>query len=370
MRKGLNPLSVHIGMAAAEMARQGGGNSADYQDSFAKMLQGIQKYQTYEGTIAVPPLTPVWQAGQARLLRLVEQPDHQHKIPVILIPSLVNRAGVLNLTHDRSMMRYFAQQGLTPLLLDWGESCADEGQATCEGLITQRLLAAAQATQDLYGTKPHALGYCMGGTLLAAALALAPDRFASATFLAAPWDFHAGARALQKRVEFWGAAAMQSLKEKGYLDQTWLQTLFASLDPLLTRNKFMKFAAMEEGSAEAQLFVAIEDWLNDGADLPQDIASLCIQGWFFDNQPAQKKWQLGGQIIDPSNIETPCLVVASQQDRLVEYDCAMALAQQLPNVQHISPSCGHIGMIAGRKAVQDVWQPIAAFIAYCNNAQP
>lgn len=366
MRKGPHPLSVHIGMAASEMARLGtettAANLAQYQSNFAKMLQGIQKYQRYDKDISSPALEAVWGAGQVRLYRLAQSSINETAEPVILLPSLVNRAGILNLIEGRSMMQYFAQQGLRPFLIDWGESRKDDGQATCEDIIAQRIVPALNFIEEACGKKPHALGYCMGGTLLAATLALNPGRVASAIFLATPWDFHAGGQALQKRVEFWYPSALQALQTKNYLDQDWLQTIFASLDPLLTRDKFIKFADMEEGAFEQQLFVAIEDWLNDGVDLPYAVAQTCIQDWFFVNKPVQRQWQIGTQYVDVGAIKAPALIVASRQDRLVEFDSAIALYNQLDQAQQIAPDCGHIGMIAGRNAIASAWQPMVDFM--------
>lgn len=371
MRKGPHPLSVHIGMAASEMARDsaqtGAAGDISYQENFAKMLRGIQRYQCSSSQVSAPPLKTIWQEGEVRLMTL---PDQAVATPVVFLPSLVNKANILNLIEGRSMMQYFASQGVAPLLIDWGQSAQDPGQTNFETLIQDRIVSILDFVADMYGQKPHAMGYCMGGTILAAVAALAGDKLASATFLAAPWDFHAGGGALQKRVAFWYPSAMQALESKRVLDQDWLQTVFASLDPLLTRNKFIKFADMEEGTPDHDIFIAIEDWLNDGVDLPYEIAQTCIQRWFFDNKTAQNKWHVGGKTIQPAHIDVPCLVVASKQDRLVEYASAHALTASLKNVREVSPQCGHVGMIAGRHAIKTAWQPMVEFIAYCNNKNP
>lgn len=264
------------------------------------------------------------------------------------------------------MVAYFAARGLAPFLLDWGESAGDGGQTDFDCLLLERFIPAAQFVRDMYQQPVHVMGYCMGGTLSVALAVLAPELLASVTFLATPWDFHAGGNALRQRVEFWAPAAAGMMAQKGRLDQAWMQMVFATLDPLLTRDKFMKFAAMDDGSAEAMLFVALEDWLNDGVDLPADLARGCIQDWFFKNAPAAGEWNVAGQVIDARQVNLPALVVASKRDKLVDYESARGLYDQLPRAQIVEPNCGHVGMIAGSRSVEEVWEPIAAFIASCN----
>lgn len=366
MRKGPHPLSVHIGMAAAEMARQSSlshdQSAIKDPDLLAMMLRGVQRYQCYEGDITGPPLDCLRQWGMARLYCIHMHEYAPEQKPVLLVPSLINRAYILNLTQDRSMMAFFAQAGLAPYLLDWGESIQDDGQRGLDTLLTERLIPAVEFVHGRHHGGVHVMGYCMGGTLLMGVASLLERSLASLIFLAAPWDFHAGAAALQKRVSFWWPSAQEKLSQKEFLDQDWLQTIFASLDPLSTRDKFIRFAQMGKDDPEVELFVAIEDWLNDSVDLPAGVARACIQDWFFENLPAHKNWHVAGRRVDPSFVRTPALIVASHKDRLVEYDSAAALMGDLPQAQLVSPDCGHIGMIAGRKAVEECWKPMVQFI--------
>ncbi len=138
------------------------------------------------------------------------------------------------------------------------------------------------------------------------------------------------------------------------------------MSPLATRDKFSTFAT-ETNQDKIDVFIAIEDWLNDGVDLPYGIAKTCIEDWFLSNKPAQNTWQIAGQTVRADAVGVPTFVVASTKDQLVEYDCAKALADSIPNATLYNPECGHIGMIAGGQAIKNVWQPIVDFIASCNS---
>ncbi len=369
IRHGLRPLSVQIGMAMAEYAghyaalKEGGDlPSENLPDDIQNMLLGIQKYQTHNYVRSDLPLDVVWQSGQIFIGGIQGHDYSGAGDVVLLVPSLINKSYIFDLNEERSMLRWLAAQGFHPYLLSWGEPMQDAGQATMEGIVLDRLVPALTFLSQHTAQNIHALGYCMGGTLLAAAAAHQGDALKSIILLAAPWDFHGGGQALLNRVQFWAPSAFPAIEEKGTLGVDWIQTVFASLDPAAAMRKFSRFLEMEGDSDQVRLFVAVEDWLNDGVDLPGAVAQHCIRDWFLGNVPARGGWYLDEQAVKPENITVPALVIASDKDRLVEYETASILADKIPNATLLNPSCGHIGVIAGRHSVAHVWEPLAQWI--------
>jgi polyhydroxyalkanoate synthase len=328
-------------------------------EELSKMLLGIQLYQNHAFVPPVLPLEEIWRAGMVTLNAAQGYIYKEGAPAMVLVPSLINKAHILDLMEGRSLLRFLAGQGINAYLLDWGQSTADDAQKTVDDLVTQRLVPALKFLRSRAGGPVHALGYCMGGTLLTAAAV--HETPASLVMLAAPWDFHAGSQALLNRVKFWAPSAAPQIAEKGFLPMDWAQVVFASLDPFMAARKFSKFSEMDQESEEARLFVAVEDWLNDGVDLPSAMAQHCIQSWFMENAPGRRGWQVGGKNITPGAIQCSALIVASSQDRLVEYETAAALGS-IKDAVILDPACGHIGMIAGREAQQKVWAPIVGFI--------
>lgn len=366
MRKGLHPLAAHIGLAASA---EGGADGVVLQEglerseSLKAMLLGIQKYQQHPHPQEIQPLEDVYQLGTVKLRAIPGyEPITKDQPVMVLVPSMVNKAYILDLLPDRSLMRWLGQQGIMPYLLDWGDVTQDPGQADINGIIMKRLVPMIRHAAAMAGRPVHVMGYCMGGTLLAGAALHAVESIKSLIFLAAPWDFHAGTRSLLDRVKFWAPSAFPLIAEKGVLPVDWMQMLFASLNPHSSEKKFAAFVDMAPESEEARLFVAVEDWLNDGTDFPSAVAQQCIKEWFFENSPARSEWQVGGRFIHPEDFQCPALIVASDKDRLVEQQTAVALADQMKQASTINPSCGHIGMIAGGQAVVKVWTPIAEWV--------
>lgn len=319
------------------------------------MIRGIQRYQNhpYKGRRA--PFDTVWSAGTVSLRRIKASAENGQ--PIVLVPSLINDSSIMDVCEERSLASWLAGQGMDVYLLDWGALCEDPEQNSLSMLINDRLLAAARYVAKHRGRPANALGYCMGGTMLAGAASEDGGAFDKLVFLAAPWNFHVGAQLLTGRVKLWAPQTLPRVMQKGVMPADWLQGLFASLDPDLALRKFSKFDAMDQDSEEAKLFVAVEDWINSGPDIPAGVAEETIQGWFISNKPGENKW------IDTNRIENRSLVIASSKDRLVDFESAQALASVLCHATLIDPACGHIGMIAGRGSVADVWMPIADFIA-------
>jgi len=152
------------------------------------------------------------------------------------------------------------------------------------------------------------------------------------------------------------------LQQDGMMKVDWLQILFSSLYPEQAMKKFARFSHMDIGSDVADIFVAVEDWLNDGVPLPIGVANVAVKDWFLENKIAQGQWCLDGQNVDAAAIEYPSFVVASSHDKLVEFESAVALYNAINGAAICDPKCGHVGMIAGGDAIENVWQPIAAWV--------
>jgi polyhydroxyalkanoate synthase len=298
----------------------------------------------------------VWCQGGARLL------DHTGEgLPILMVPSLVNRAYILDLSAERSFLRHLARCGFRPLLLDWGLPRGAELHLTMADQILSRAQAALDAALDLTGERPILLGYCMGG-LLAAALARARHRdLAGLALLATPWDFHAEAFSpvlFAERV----LPLTASVAGLGFAPVELLQAFFAQLDPLRVVEKFQRFAEMPAHSARARLFVAVEDWLNDGVPLAGPVAQECLWHWYAENRPARGHWAPGGVAVRPEELDLPAFVAIPRRDRIVPAASAEPLAAGLPGATVIRPAAGHVSMVIGDAAPAELWRPFTDWL--------
>lgn len=321
------------------------------------LVTGITKYRrhSYRRELADPPA--VWAEGASRLLDYGGDAGR----PLLVIPSLVNRSYVLDLTPARSLLRHLAGP-FRPFLIDWGRPGEGERALDLTGYVAGRTAAALDQVRALTGRSPVVVGYCMGGLLAAALAVLRPADVAGLVLLATPWDFHADRPELAKALARGAALWMPLVDQLGELPVDGLQTLFFGLDPFQVIRKFCAFAALPDDDERAREFVALEDWLNDGVPLVARVARECIVGWYGDNLPGRERWTIAGTAIVPTAIRTPSLVVVPAQDRIVPPASAAALARAIPNAGQLTPPLGHIGMVVGARARAQLWEPLGEWL--------
>ena len=321
------------------------------QDS--QLIAGIAAYRRHPWKRLLPDPPTLWQEGGSRLLDFGGSGR-----PVLFVPSLINRATVLDLAPGRSMTRFLAGEGLRVLLLDWGWPEEAERRFTLTDYIAGRLERAVMAVGE-----PLVLaGYCMGGLLTAALAARRPDRIAALALLATPWDFHAPeperAQALAQLLPLLEPAI--ALGNALPIDA--LQLLFAMLDPFGVANKYRTFAKLDQASPRAELFVALEDWLNDGVPLAAPVARECLSGWYRENAPMRGEWRVAGLPVDPAKLALPSFVAVPARDRIVPPESALPLAALIRGAVVQQPAAGHIGMAAGSTAEAALWRPFLEWV--------
>lgn len=321
------------------------------------MTVGLQRYRSHGWRRDLPDPPVAWREGGSRLLAYAESGR-----PALLVPSLVNRAYVLDLAEGQSLARWLPQHGVRPFLLDWGDPGEAEHHFNLAAYIA-RIRHALRHLHDITGQAPLLVGYCMGGNLALAAALASPEDVAALALLATPWDFHAGGAHQAALVQALAPALVPPPAKAGnappMLDVDMLQAFFWALDPFTALKKFTQFATLSAGSEAERRFVAMEDWLNDGVPLAGDVARECLIGWYGENRPVAGRWMVDGRAVRPQDWTKPALVVVPERDKLVPKEGAAALLAQMPQATRLDAPSGHIGMMVGPRAEAGLWRPLA-----------
>lgn len=350
--------ALSLALASAKSDSFDAALDAELTRRAALFLDGVERYRRHPYRRELPEPPVLWQDGTTRLL------DYQPRggAPVLVIPSLINRAYILDLGSGQSLLRHLGDQGLRPLLLDWDAPGPVERRFGLDQYIVERLEPAAEVARQAAGAVPVVLGYCMGGLLALALAARRPELVKALALLATPWRFHAERAAQARLLGVLAEPIARAYVPLGEVPVDVLQALFAAQDPLTALRKFSRFAEMPRDSAAARGFVALEDWLNDGVPLSIPIARECLGGWYGEDLPGRGQWRVSGKRILPYAIEVPALVVVPAQDRIVPPATAAVLVDELPQAERLMPALGHIGMIVGREAPAAMWQPLARWL--------
>jgi polyhydroxyalkanoate synthase len=318
--------------------------TAQHPERTKRALDGLRRYQEFPRAPATPPMPPVAERRGAALR------DYGGAgAPVLFVPSLINPPSVLDLSEEKSLLRWLAGRGHRVLLLDWGWPDEARSGLSVAGHVEEIALPLIEAL----GEAPALVGYCLGGTMaLGAARASGAPAVGA---IAAPWRFSGFPDDARARLAALWASAQPALAALGVLPMEVLQSAFWSLDPARTVAKFEAFAGAE--GAKAREFVTLEDWANDGPPLAAAAARELFEGFFSEDRPGRGEWRIAGDAVEPGALPCPVLDIVSTVDRIVPAASAAAAGERL------ELALGHVGMVVGRSGREALWKPLDRWLS-------
>lgn len=279
-------------------------------------------------------------------------------MPVVVVPSMVNRGYVLDLYPGQSLVGHLRENGFKVLLVDWGDP-KDGPVMTLEQVVADCLEPLVKVAVEKYGPV-RMFGYCMGGLLaVAASVRLGKDYVDRLAVAAMPWDFSqtvsAGhMQAMRPILEPW-IGAQQVLPAEAMAQYFW------SLDPWGPVRRIMAYG--READAEKLRFLtALEDWLGDGIGLDGPIVREMLLGWYAEGQPMKGEWAVCGVPVVPGNLQMPLWVCVTQKDVLVPMASSLPFIGQAKGAQVVMADTGHVGLVCGRRAKAAFYEPLVAWM--------
>lgn len=312
----------------------------------SKVLAGLAAYQQAERN-DIPRKTDI--VAQVERVSLIDYGGSGP--PVVFIPSLINPAFILDIAPHNSMLQWLSTHGIRPLLVDWGDPTpADSGQDVAAHVAD----LLVPLIREL-GEPPVLVGYCLGGTMaVAAATMLRPRGLA---LIATPWHFAGFPEQGREDMAALWTEVHEAARSIGVLPIEVLQAAFWRLDPDRVTDKYAEFGALDPAGDAARAFVALEDWANSGAPLTWGAGRELFDDLFYADLPGRGRWQVGGKAVDPATIAAPILDIISTCDRIVPAATALGRGTTL----HLDT--GHVGMVVGRRARAQLWQPLLQWLS-------
>jgi polyhydroxyalkanoate synthase len=270
------------------------------------------------------------------------------RAPFVVVPSMINKAAVLDLEADRSLVGAMARFGHPTYLIDWGVPAAeDAGEDVAYVLHDLLHRSIDRVCRHARAPKAHVLGYCMGGTLAAMLAALRPERFLSLAALAAPIRFHAGGRFYDFSAE--GVLDVDAtLDPSGLLPVEAMAPVFKMLDPV---GNITKFLAVERAAHDPRALARVlarERWLEENVPLQGAFAREFIRYGYQQDRLLAGTWPVGGERVRLERITCPTLVLVCQGDRITPADAARPLAGAVGGpAKTVELPTGHIGAVVG-----------------------
>lgn len=353
-RNGPRPLWLHLNAGAAMMAAasQDKNMFVASQDILMQALDGVKGYhdspvQPYKRT-----MKKIVSCNGSSIITGKSWDSQKY---VLIIPSLINGWGIFDIEDNFSFAAYLHDSGLTPLIVDWA---IPETDITMDDYITYHLAPLLrQIIADKYDLA-GVIGYCMGGTMIAALTSAFPEfkgLLPKQILIAPPWDFSYQSMEQNLRIQ---SLAIQTYVMDDVVPTDFVQSLFWAVDPLQVLKKFRKFPNV----SNADRFVRVEDWLNEGRAVSKSVIQTCLFNWYRDNKIMMGEWRINDKPVNLKNMGDDTMIVYGKNDNLVPYDSIKPMGKLLPHAKFVAVDTGHIGLMASDKSRNAAWKPIAEFL--------
>jgi polyhydroxyalkanoate synthase len=271
-----------------------------------------------------------------RLFQLIQYKPLTPKVrarPFLFVPPSINKFYILDLQPDNSMVRYAVEQGNTVFLMSWKNPHEPERNLTWDDYLEEGPIEAIHVVQEITGAKQlNVLGFCVGGTILATALAVmyarGEDPIASLTLMTSLLDFE-DAGVLEVFIdEAHVRMRERSLGKGGLMPGKDLANTFSSLRPndLVWNYVVSNYLEGKQPPAFDLLY-----WNGDGTNLPGPMYCWYLRNMYLENKlRVPNALKCCGEAVDLGRIKAPTYVFAAVEDHIVPWKAGYASARAIP----------------------------------------
>lgn len=289
----------------------------------------------------------------------------KNPIPILIVPSLINRHYILDLLPERSLIAYLRDQGFQTYLLNWGTPGDEDRDLGLHEYINRYLHRAVEKTcRDANSEQVLLFGHCLGGTLSTLYTALKPKRVAGLINVTAPINFH-NSSLLSKWCQAQSFDLNLLLEAQGNMPWAILQSTFLSQRPTTNTSKWIQFSKKLNDPEFVDSFLALEVWSNDNVSFAGKCYQDIINLFYKNNGLVKDEFVFHRQKTTLKNINVPILNVSTNEDHIVPLDATQVLASLTSSTDttDIVASGGHVGGIVGKYARKTLWPELAQWIA-------
>ncbi len=294
-------------------------------EDIGRMLKGAAPAGTEDfevgRNVAVTPGKVVFRNELIELIQYAPATKEVHAEPILIVPAWIMKYYILDLSPRNSMVKYLVDQGHTVFTMSWKNPNENDRDIGMDDYVEKGFNAALDAVSAIVPKrKVHAVGYCIGGTLLtigAAALARDKDeRLASITMFAAQTDFSEPGELAFFINPAQLAMLEATMHRKGVLESRQMGGAFAMLraqdllwQPIV--NQYLK--------GQRDRMIDLMAWNADGTRMPWRMHSEYLYRLYLDNELATNRFPVGGKLIRLSDISVPMFVVGTEADHVAPW---------------------------------------------------
>ena len=338
---------------AMQLAVETGGQSLTdgmrlFFDDLAKGRISTTDETAYEvgRNLATTPGAVIYENELMQVIQYAPTTDRVHERPLLIIPPCINKFYILDLQPENSFVRYAVEQGHTVFLVSWRNITDELGHLTWDDYLERGVMQAIDVARAVTrADKINTLGFCVGGTLLASALAVlqakGKDLVASLTLLTTMLDFsdtgEIGALVSEQSV----AAREDAIGQGGVMQGKELAFTFSSLR---ANDLMWQYVVNSYLKGKAPPAFDLLYWNADSTNLPGPMMCWYVRNTYLENNLRRPgKTVQCGEPVDLSLIDVPAFLYASREDHIVPWKTAYASSELLAgDTTFVLGASGHI----------------------------
>jgi len=298
------------------------------------------------GNIAATPGKVVYQTDLMQLIQYEPTTKKVMRRPLLIIPPWINKFYILDLREDNSFIKWATDQGVTVFVVSWVNPDGALAEKSFEDYMMEGPFAAMDAIEQATGEREvNVIGYCLGGTLLAATLAVmaakGDDRVASATYFTSMIDFEEAGE-LSVFIDEEQLSFLESkMKKKGYLDGGDMATTF---NMLRANDLIWSFVINNYLMGKDPFPFDLLYWNSDSTRMPAAMHSFYLRKMYQENLLIKPGGiSLQGEAVDLSKVEVPTLILSTREDHIAPWMSTYAGTRAYGGkVKFVLSASGHI----------------------------
>jgi poly[(R)-3-hydroxyalkanoate] polymerase subunit PhaC len=295
--------------------------------------------------LAVTPGKVVFQNELVQLIQYEATTKQVMKTPLFIVPPWINKFYILDLTPEKSFIKWCVDQGITVFVLSWVNPDARLAQKSFEQYMREGVIASLDEIERATGEKQvNAVGYCVGGTLLSITLAYLAakkqKRVKSATLFAAQVDFtYAGDLMVfvdEERIK----QLETHMQEQGYLEASRMANTF---NMLRSNDLIWPYIVNNYMRGKKPLPFDILYWNSDATRMPATNHSYYLRNCYLDNRLSKGEMEVGGVTLDLHKVTVPIYNLATREDHIAPAKSVLYGSQFFGGpVKYVLAGSGHI----------------------------